>query len=121
MIWHTICIYLYIPFPDQKQAEFRHYFIKIMIPEIIFTTVTTLIVYRFFLLYRKLKAWEKQGRQVFLFDDLKEFLKNNQKSGYLPSFRPFPQVIFIMCWGRQAFKLQIVEGRRVSGCLYSPG
>ena len=55
-------MYIYIfRFLIRNRLNFGHYFIKIMIPEIIFTTVTTLIVYRFFLfIYRKLKAWEQR-------------------------------------------------------------
>ena len=59
-LWY--CMYIYIfRFLIRNRLNFGHYFIKIMIPEIIFTTVTTLIVYRFFLfIYRKLKAWEQR-------------------------------------------------------------
>lgn len=55
-------MYIYIfRFLIRARLNFGHYFIKIMIPEIIFTTVTTLVVYRFFLfINRKLKDWEQR-------------------------------------------------------------
>ncbi|MEG1144821.1 MAG: rod shape-determining protein MreD [Clostridium sp.] len=55
-------MYIYIfRFLIRARLNFGYYFINIMIPEIIFTTVTTLVVYRFFLfINRKLKEWEQR-------------------------------------------------------------
>ena len=45
----------------RNRLNFGHYLVSIIIPEIIFTTVTTLVVYRFFLfINRKLKEWEQR-------------------------------------------------------------
>lgn len=55
-------LYIYVfRFLIRNRLNFGHYLITIIIPEIIFTTVTTLIVYRFFLfINRKLKEWEQR-------------------------------------------------------------
>lgn len=55
-------MYIYIfRFLIRARLDFGYYFIKIILPEIIFTTVTTLVVYRFFLfINRKLKEWEQR-------------------------------------------------------------
>lgn len=55
-------LYIYVfRFLFRARLNFGHYFFKIIIPEIIFTTVTTLVVYRFFLfINRKLKDWEQR-------------------------------------------------------------
>ena len=56
-------LYIYIfRFLFRARFNFGHYFFQIMIPEIIFTTVTTLVVYRFFLfINRKLEKWEQRS------------------------------------------------------------
>lgn len=55
-------LYIYVfRFLIRNRLNFGHYLIQIIIPEIIFTTVTTLFVYRFFLFVnRKLKEWEQR-------------------------------------------------------------
>ena len=55
-------LYIYVfRFLIRNRLNFGHYLISIIIPEIIFTTVTTLVVYRFFLfINRKLKEWEQR-------------------------------------------------------------
>lgn len=55
-------LYIYIfRFLIRNRLNFGHYFINIILPEIIFTTVTTLVVYRFFLfINRKLEEWEQR-------------------------------------------------------------
>ena len=55
-------LYIYVfRFLIRNRLNFGHYFINIILPEIIFTTVTTLFVYRFFLfINRKLKEWEQR-------------------------------------------------------------
>lgn len=55
-------MYIYIfRFLIRARLEFWNHLMEIIIPEIIFTTVTTLVVYRFFLFVnRKLKEWEQR-------------------------------------------------------------
>ena len=55
-------LYIYVfRFLIRNRLNFGHYLVSIIIPEIIFTTVTTLVVYRFFLfINRKLKEWEQR-------------------------------------------------------------
>lgn len=55
-------LYIYIfRFLIRGRFDFPYYLVRIIIPEIIFTTVTTLVVYRFFLfINRKLKKWEQR-------------------------------------------------------------
>lgn len=55
-------LYVYVfGFLIRNRLNLGHYAVYIIIPEIIFTTVTTLLVYRFFLfLNRKLKEWEQR-------------------------------------------------------------
>jgi len=55
-------MYIYIfRFLIRNRLNFGHYFMKIILPEIIFTTVTTLVCYRFLLfIHRKLKEWEQR-------------------------------------------------------------
>ena len=55
-------LYIYIfRFLIRNRLNFGHYLFQIIIPEIIFTTVTTLVVYRFFLfVHRKLREWEQR-------------------------------------------------------------
>lgn len=55
-------MYIYIfRFLIRARLDFPYYLVRIIIPEIIFTTVTTLVVYRFFLfINRKLKEWEQR-------------------------------------------------------------
>lgn len=55
-------LYIFIfRFLIRNRLYFGHYFFHIILPEIIFTTVTTLIVYCFFLfVHRKLREWEQR-------------------------------------------------------------
>lgn len=54
--------YIYIfRFLIRARLDFGFYFFRNIIPEIIFTTVTTLVIYRFLLfINRKLKEWEQR-------------------------------------------------------------
>ena len=55
-------LYIYIfRFLIRNRLNFGHYFVNIILPEIIFTMVTTLFVYRFFLfINRKFTEWEQR-------------------------------------------------------------
>lgn len=55
-------LYIYIfRFLIRARLDFGFYLFKNIIPEIIFTTVTTLVIYRFLLFVnRKLKEWEQR-------------------------------------------------------------
>lgn len=55
-------LYIYIfRFLIRARLDFGFYFFRNIIPEIIFTTVTTLVIYRFLLfINRKLKEWEQR-------------------------------------------------------------
>lgn len=55
-------MYIYVfRFLIRARLNFGFYLIEIIIPEIIFTTVITLLFYRFFLfINRKLKEWEQR-------------------------------------------------------------
>lgn len=55
-------LYIFVfRFLIRNRLHFGHYFSRIILPEIIFTTVITLIVYRFFLfVHRKLREWEQR-------------------------------------------------------------
>lgn len=56
-------LYIYVfRFLIRKRLDFGYYFGNIMIPEIIFTVVTTLLIYRLFLMTtRRLKEMDKRG------------------------------------------------------------
>lgn len=57
---YNIYIYMF-RFLIRARLNFGFYLFENIIPEIIFTTVTTLIVYRFFLfINRKMKEWEQR-------------------------------------------------------------
>ena len=59
-LWYSLYVYVF-RFLIRNRLNFGHYLVSIIIPEIIFTTVTTLVVYRFFLfINRKLKEWEQR-------------------------------------------------------------
>ena len=47
-LWYSLYIYIF-RFLIRGRLNLPYYFIKIMLPEIIFTAVTTLLVYRLFL------------------------------------------------------------------------
>ncbi|MCI9583209.1 rod shape-determining protein MreD [Clostridiaceae bacterium] len=55
-------LYIYIfRFLIRNRLNFGHYFLKIILPEMIFTTVTTLVCYSFLLfIHRKLREWEQR-------------------------------------------------------------
>ena len=92
--------YLYVfGFLVRGRLDHGYYFLNIILPETIFTVVTTLIVYRLFLfISRKLEALEKgETRRLFkrLAGNYKEFLKKLISSrlfilgGFLFSFFAF--------------------------------
>jgi len=60
-LWY--CMYIYVfRFLIRGRLNLPYYFIKIMLPEIIFTVVTTLLIYRIFLMFnRHLEEIEKRG------------------------------------------------------------
>ena len=55
-------LYIYIfRFLIRNRLNFGHYFLKIILPVMIFTTVTTLVCYSFLLfIHRKLREWEQR-------------------------------------------------------------
>lgn len=70
-------LYLYMfSFLIRGRLDFGYYLVNIILPETIFTVVTTLAVYRLFLfISRKLEEMEK-GETQRLFNDLLEILKD---------------------------------------------
>ena len=96
-------LYIYVfRFLIRNRLNFGHYLVSIIIPEIIFTTVTTLVVYRFFLfINRKLKEWEQRRDSNIVF---------------CPGGCVLPDVVRI---GDAVVQPADHQGRRVSGCIYS--
>ncbi len=106
-------LYIYVfRFLIRNRLNFGHYLVSIIIPEIIFTTVTTLVVYRFFLfINRKLKEWE-QRRDSNIVDDLKEYLREWFKKVITSRLFVLAVVFCLMSSAlvMRLFNLQIIKG-----------
>ena len=60
-LWYSLYIYVF-RFLIRKRLGIGYYFMNLMLPEIIFTVVTTLLIYRIFLMFnRHLEEIEKRG------------------------------------------------------------
>ena len=60
-LWYSLYVYVF-RFLIRKRLGIGYYFMNLMLPEIIFTVVTTLLIYRIFLMFnRHLEEIEKRG------------------------------------------------------------
>ena len=125
-------LYIYVfQFLIRKRLNFLYYLKNIIIPEIIFTVVTTLLFYRLFLfISRKLEEME-QGEIPILFKDLlemlKEFLQKIASSRLVALSVLFAAMFALLIVN--LFNLQIIHGedylneymQKTEKVIYTPG